>query len=144
MWLLLSSQQIWSGNSEEKERVEPKRSRSQKSSFRQLPPAKIQGVQTCYCPVWGWSIGPKTVTWEKLRMQKTVNLQKTMAVRMLVFKKAVISSPPAQAAVLAGFTVPGCFIPHSTGWVGVRRTHNKELRSWSLFAERTQDFTAQN
>lgn len=95
MWLLLPSQQILSGNSEEKEREEPKRS-SQKPSLRQLLPAKIQRVQPCYWPIWGWWIGPKAVIWEKLRMQKTVNLWNTMAVRMLVFKKAVISSLPAQ------------------------------------------------
>lgn len=32
-------------------------------------------------------------------MQKTVNPQNTMALRVLVFKKAVISSLPAQAGI---------------------------------------------
>lgn len=82
-------------------------------------------------------------------MQKTVNPKNTMAIRMLVFKKRwLVLFPlflflPMQAA-LAGFTLPGCFVPNSTAWIGVKRTQDKELRPWSLLPARIQDFTAQN
>lgn len=79
-------------------------------------------------------------------MQNTVNPKNTMAVRMLCSRKQLFPLflfPPMQT-VLASFTLPGCFMPNSTAWVGVKRTQDEELMPWSLFSELPQDFNAQN